>query len=189
MRRSFSEVKMAILDLIQTYLVHPALTDIMKFFTDIGEGGLIWLLFAVLLLARKETRRYGLVLAVALLLSLLFCNILLKNLVARPRPFTVQEIDLLIAAPGGYSFPSGHTSASFAGATVIWFWRRKWGGAAFVLAALIGFSRLYFYVHYPSDVLGGIFLGIGLGFLAWWLIALLEARLRGEDPLLGPKRR
>lgn len=183
---------MLILNFIQNHIVCSFLTPVMLFFTDLGNGGLLWVLLAFVLLTGKGTRRYGLILAVALLLSLLLCDLVLKNLIARPRPFAVHDIALLIAPPGSYSFPSGHTASSFAAATVLWFWQRKWGLAAYVCAGLIAFSRLYFYVHYPGDIVGGIVLGLLLAVLASLLVNGLIAFIRGgslKDELLLKRRK
>jgi undecaprenyl-diphosphatase len=79
-------------------------------------------------------------------------------------------IPLLIEAPTDYSFPSGHTIASFEAATVLLIRHKKWGIMAMVLAVLIAFSRLYLYVHYPTDVLSSIVLGIGIAFAANYFV-------------------
>ena len=112
----------------------------------------------------------------ALLIVLVVCNLTLKPLVDRTRPFAANGFEgLLIAAPTDPSFPSGHTASSFAAAAA-WFRRdKRWGSAALVLAALIAFSRLYLYVHYPSDVLAGAALGIAAAFLAGWIVKKAEA--------------
>jgi undecaprenyl-diphosphatase len=133
--------------------------------TYLGEGGAIWILLALVLLLRKDTRRYGLGVAVALVLDLVLCNLLLKPLVARPRPFTLREVTLLVKAPGDWSFPSGHTAASFAAAGALCFGKSKLGAPAVVLATLISLTRLYLYVHYPSDVVAGVAVGLLCGFL------------------------
>jgi len=148
----------------------PPLDALMVFVSWLGNNGLIWILVTVGLLIHPKTRKYGFVCAAALLLSLLFCNVILKNLVARPRPYdTLDWLNPLVKPLSDYSFPSGHTSASFASATAIFFsgLNKKWGIAAFILAALISFSRLYVGVHYPTDILGGIFTGVLSGYLAF----------------------
>ena len=105
-----------------------------------------------------------------MLLGLIIGNGLLKNLVARTRPYdlanpVLPKRELLINAPTDYSFPSGHTLASFEAATALYKDHTVYGFAAFVLALLIAFSRIYLQVHYPSDVLGGAILGFLLGLL------------------------
>ena len=145
----------------------PLLTPLMKVVTTLGEGGVIWILFGLLLLIRKSTRKEGAVVLLALIFCLFTGNILLKNIIARPRPcWRNPEVEMLIAIPKDYSFPSGHTMSSFAAATGIFLWNKKWGMAALVLAVLTSLSRLYFYVHYPTDVLAGMLIGIALAFIA-----------------------
>lgn len=155
-----TNIDFSILFWIQEHIVNEGLTPIMKFFTTIGNGGMIWIILCIILLLFKKTRRIGLVAAVSLLLVAILNNEIIKAIVQRPRPFTYTDIELLIAAPGGYSFPSGHTSSSFAVATAIFLKDKKLGTAALLCAALIGFSRMYFFVHFPSDVLTGMIEGI-----------------------------
>ena len=111
-----------------------------------------------------------------MIIDLLLCNVLLKNLVARTRPYDVNTgIQLLVAKLRDYSFPSGHTAASFASATALYFaGEKKLWKPALVLACLIAVSRLYLYVHYPTDVLGGVVIGIIAGYLGYRLVKVLE---------------
>lgn len=148
-------------------LVNEPLTILMRFITALGNDGLIWILFALILIFRPSTRKCGLSMLIALLFSLLVNNLLLKSLVARSRPFQ-QYTDLtpLISPPGGFSFPSGHSSSSFAAAFACFSNHKKIGTPLLVLAALIAFSRLYVCVHFPSDVICGSLLGILLGYIA-----------------------
>lgn len=135
------------------------------FMTHLGDFGLIWVGLAVLLFIFKKTRHIGIMITIALFLSLLITNGLLKNLLQRPRPFNHRELVLLIKTPLDYSFPSGHTSISFAAAFILIQERFKVKGVPIyvlltILACLISFSRLYLYVHYPSDVLVAIIIGL-----------------------------
>ncbi len=158
------------MDWIQANLVWDWLAPVMRFFSSIGELGAVWVLLGVLLLLRKSTRRLGVYCLLSIALSAIFCNLLLKPLVMRPRPFTVHpQVLLQVAPPDGFSFPSGHTSASFAAATALALGDRRAALPAYLIAVLIGFSRLFFYVHYPSDVLAGLLLGCAIGFAAKWL--------------------
>ena len=148
-------------------LQNPVLTPFMKVVTTLGNGGVIWIIIGLFLLIRKSTRKTGAVVLLALVFCLLIGNVFLKNVIARPRPcWRNPEIFMWIRIPRDYSFPSGHTMSSFVAATSIFFWNRKWGTAALVLAGVIAISRLYFYVHYPTDVLAGIILGIFLAYAA-----------------------
>ena len=134
----------------------------------LGNGGWIWITAAILLMIFKKTRKQGFTLALGLILCLLLNNLLLKNIIARQRPFDYDpSIRLIIPRPGEYSFPSGHTLTSFMAATVLWSAdKKRFGIAALALASLIGFSRLYLQVHYLTDVLGGAVIGIVFGITA-----------------------
>ena len=156
---------------LQESVRNPVLDKIMIFITSLGDKGMIWILATVLLLIPKKTRKAGMVSAVALLGSLLFNNMLIKNIVQRPRPYvTLEDLRIIIPRPSEYSFPSGHSSSSFAAA--VSFYRllpKKLGIPAIVLAGLIAFSRLYVGVHYPTDVLAGALMGIVLSYFAQYL--------------------
>ena len=111
--------------------------------TLLGNGGAIWILAALILLCTKKYRRQGILLLAGLIAGVLVGNICLKNLIARPRPCWLDSsVQLLIANPTDYSFPSGHTLSSVIGATVLTKTNRRFGYAAIPLAALIAFSRL-----------------------------------------------
>lgn len=139
---------------------------VMCFITKLGDAGIIWIVLAVILLLLPKTRKTGLVMMAALCIDLVVCNGILKNLFARIRPCDVNtQIQLLIARPDDFSFPSGHTASSFAAVAALYFsGERKLWKPALVLACLIAFSRLYLYVHYPTDILGGIFVGLAAGY-------------------------
>ena len=161
---------LSILNFIQDNLTAPALDALMPFITFLGDKGFIWIVIGVLMLFFPSYRRYGVVVLAALAIGMLICNITLKPLVERARPFIEHPgVQLLIEQPNGFSFPSGHATSSFAAATALWYCDKRIGIAALVLAALIAFSRLYLYVHYPSDVLCGVLIGIGSALLAIWL--------------------
>ena len=165
-----------ILDWIAAHLWCPFLDAIMPIITLLGDAGIFWIAMAVVLLCIPKTRKIGLGMGAALLIGLLVCNVTLKPLVARIRPYDYKlehfgvTIKLLIEAQHDFSFPSGHTIASFEAATVLMIHNKKAGIPARILASLIAFSRLYLYVHYPTDVLTSIVLGIGIGFLGNWLV-------------------
>ncbi|MDD5917237.1 MAG: phosphatase PAP2 family protein [Clostridiales bacterium] len=173
------ELDFAILDFIAANLKCAFLDFIMPIITFLGDGGWFWIAVAVVMLIFKKTRKTGVMMAAALLCGLIFGNLLLKPLIARVRPYDLREgIELLIPKPSDYSFPSGHTLASFEAAVVLMVRERKrFGWAALALAVLIAFSRLYLYVHYPSDVLGGILLGTAFALFSVWLVDTIWQKL------------
>lgn len=169
------QIDVRIIEWIREVLVADWLTPIMKGITFFGEYGIGWILIALTLLCFKKTRRIGWTMGIALVAGLLLGEVFLKNVIARPRPFTLwPEMPLLIPEPHGFSCPSGHTTSSFAAATSIFLYHKKWGALALLWAALIGFSRMYFTVHYLTDVLFGIVLGVLCGMLADKIIKKLR---------------
>ena len=175
-----------ILDWIAANIWNPVLDVVMPIITLLGDAGIFWIACAAVMLFIPKLRKTGLAMGAALVIGLLLCNVTLKPLVGRIRPYDFQmehfgnEIKLLIDAQHDFSFPSGHTIASFEAATALLINNKKLGIPAMVLAVLIAFSRLYLYVHYPSDVLASVVLGIGIAFLGNFLVnkgyALWEAK-------------
>ena len=165
---------------IQEYVRNDFLTPIFKFITSLGDEGYVWIAIALILVLIKGYRKAGISVGVSLLGSLLFNNMLVKNLVRRVRPYRVLEtLTILIEEPGEYSFPSGHTSSSFAAGVVLYLLLpRKYGVPAMILAFLIGISRLYVGVHYPTDVLGGMVMGTMLAIGAVKLVDFVEKKIR-----------
>lgn len=160
----FLEFEFSVLDKIQLWLAGPFMDKLMVFITRLGNGGMLWIACGVAMLFFKRTRKYGIFVFIGLLCNELLGNQIIKNIVQRARPCHIKEgMELLVKMPRGYSFPSGHTFSSFVAATVIFRCDRRFGSAALVVASLIAFSRLYLYVHFPTDVLAGAALGIGLG--------------------------
>lgn len=152
--------------------IHTEWMDmIMVFFTKLGSAGMTWIIIAVFMLIWKKTRMCGITSLAALNIMFLTCNVFLKNAVKRMRPCWIDTtVELLIPAPQDYSFPSGHTFAAFTAAYCIYYYHRKAGIMAFVLAGIIGFSRLYLFVHFPTDVLAGMILGILTGMLTCYIM-------------------
>lgn len=182
-------IELSILDWIQT-LHTPFLDKIMVFITRLGDAGIIWIVLSIVLLLLPKTRKSGVVMVAALVVDVLLCNIVLKNLVARTRPYDVNTgVHLLVAKLHDYSFPSGHTAASFASVTALYLaGEKKIWKFALVLACLIAISRLYLYVHYPTDVLGGILFGVISGYLGyrkvlkWRWPKIIDRELYAEIP-------
>lgn len=152
--------------------------------TFLGDKGLIWIGAAVVLLFFKKYRKWGVLVLVALLITALAGEIVLKNLIARPRPCTFfPEMELLISRPDSYSFPSGHSASSFAAAVVLLRCRKAFGIPALILAFLIAFSRMFLFVHYPTDVLAGVALGILMGLFTCWVAEKLFFQKKGETAI------
>ncbi len=158
---AITSVDFAILYWIQENLRNAFLDTVVPWITSLGNGGFIWILIAVILLCVPKTRTCGICMLVCLAVDALIGEGLLKHIICRVRPCNAAPIaDMLVAAPTSYSFPSGHSASSFTAATAVFLCHRRAGIAAYVLAALIAFSRLYCYLHFPTDVLAGILLGI-----------------------------
>ena len=142
----------------------PFLDRLMVFFTALGDSSRLWIGLIIFLILFKKDRKWGILIAVALIFESLLCDNFLKPLVARERPFTRLSAfpagTPLIVLPRSYSFPSGHTMSSFVAATILYCRQKSSGIFFYIIAALIGFSRIYLFVHYPSDVFAGIILGI-----------------------------
>ena len=150
-------------------LHNPILDKIMIAITSLGNAGLLWIGIAVGLLFVKKTRKCGILMLISLTLGLIIGNGVLKNVIARARPCWIDEnIKLLIPRPEDYSFPSGHTLASFEAAVMIYLHNKKWGIISLILAVAIAFSRMYLFVHFPTDILAGIILGTGISIAVYY---------------------
>ena len=153
-------------------------TVILKLTDIVGSYGEIWLIAAAVMLTNRKTRRCAYTMVLSYLIVFGLGQFVLKDLVARVRPCQIdQTIALLVERPTSYSFPSTHTAWAFAAATSVFLHHKKAGIAVLVLAALIAFSRLYLFVHFPSDVLGGIVLGVAAALIAKVLVDLIEKKI------------
>lgn len=142
---------------IQNLIRNDVFDVIIPFYTSLGEDGIIWIAFGLILLIPKKYRKTGIMVLAALLVMLVVNNIVLKNLIARPRPcWTYPEMVQLVHNPSSYSFPSGHTTSAFAVAFTVFSQHKKLGKAIIVMAAIMAFTRLYVFVHFPTDIYGGI---------------------------------
>ena len=166
---------------IQEAVRSPVLDLIVCLYTRLGNGGMLWIALCLLMLCFPKTRRAGIAGGLGLVFSLLFTNILLKPLVDRTRPWLVIDGLLpLVVENDPKSFPSGHTSAAFACAAA-WFFTlpRRWMGVlGMAVAAVMGLSRLYVGVHFPTDVLCGALVGIFSGILSYQIIKIFGERRR-----------
>lgn len=140
---------------------NPVLDKIMIVLSTIGDAGLFWICVAILLICMKKYRKCGLQVAVAMLLTFIVGNLILKNMIHRDRPCWIDpSITLLVKSPSDFSFPSGHSMNGFTASVSILLCDKKLGIPAVILAAAIAFSRLYNFVHFPTDVIAGIVIGI-----------------------------
>lgn len=176
MLQYLSSVDENILLWIQECMRNDVLTPFWIAVTTLGNGGLIWLAGSALLLISKKTRKIGIMALAALAFSVLIDNVILKNLVARTRPYeVVPGLTSLIGVQDDFSFPSGHTGSSFAAAAVMYRGLpKKVGVPVLVFAFMMGFSRLYVGVHYPSDVIGGALIGTAIALFAYWAGTTVE---------------
>ncbi len=158
---SIKSIDEAVLFFIQGHMKSPALDGIMVFITSLGNAGLFWIVLAVTFIVQKRYQKWGISLICTISLSRFLGDDLLKPLFSRLRPCNrFPDIELLIQKPSSPSFPSGHTMVAFAAAMMLYYFNKRLGVACFVLAFLIAFSRLYLFVHYPTDILGGILFGV-----------------------------
>jgi len=167
-----TQIDFNILNAIQS-IRNPFLDTIMPLITFLGSGGIVWAVTALIMLCFKKSRKTGIVIIVSLLLGLFLSTMGLKNVIARERPYNTEGAlltveNLLIG--GRFSFPSGHAISSFSAATAILLYSKKSAIPAIILAALICFTRLYLYVHFPSDVICGALFGILLAFMSNFLV-------------------
>lgn len=173
-----NEFEIRILDFIQTHFASAFLNPVMLFITRFGDAGLFWIALSIVLLCIPKTRKLGLTMGISLALEAIICNVFLKPMVARVRPYDVNTaVQLLLKAPRDFSFPSGHTGASFAVVGALVFQKSKAWIPACVLSVLIAFSRMYLYVHYPTDVLAGLVLGMITGWLAVLIMNFIQKKM------------
>lgn len=156
------------------------ITPILKFITILGNGGMIFISLSIIFIFFHKTRKSGVIALVALFLGVIITNLLLKNIVARPRPFINQNScyylwwkDAGMLYEKGYSFPSGHTTAAMAFAfTMVLCFKKNMSWIFLIIPLIMGYSRVYFIVHYTSDVLFAFLIGIICSFLSFMLFQL-----------------
>lgn len=169
------------LDLLHWFQsIHNEVLDfIVPKITFLGDAGWFWILVALLFLILPYNRKIGVQAAIALVLTALVCNIILKPGIMRCRPCWLEpDVALLVKIPHDFSFPSGHSNASFAVATCIFSRNKKLGIPALILAAMIAISRLYVFVHWPTDVMAGIVVGICGGIISYFIVEFLNKKYK-----------
>ena len=152
------------------YYKYTKLNKIMKAISYCGNLGVIWLIIIALTYYYKPTRDMSIYILLAIIFATLAGQITIKSIVKRPRPcHTYPEVKILLPVPTDLSFPSGHTTSSFACSTVLFIFSPILGIIAYTWAALTGFSRIYLFVHYVSDVMTGALLGTIIGYLVTFI--------------------
>lgn len=158
----------------------PLLDKVMVLLSSLGNAGLFWIGLSLVLLMIKKYRKTGLQMLITIAVAFILANLILKNLAARERPCWIDpEVELLIKSPKDYSFPSGHSVNGFAASVALLCNDRRLGIFAVILAALIAFSRLYLFVHFPTDVFAGILIGTVCALLVHYIYErLTEKKLK-----------
>lgn len=154
----------------------------MVFFSAIGTSGLIWIAAAIAMIVIKKYRQVGLLLLTCLAVTWVLNDGIVKNLIQRPRPYiTLTDLNVLVPLRTDFSFPSGHTSTSFAAAYAITRANGKRWAWVYAMATLIAVSRIYIGMHYPSDVLGGIVFGTAVSVVTYSLAVRYVFNNKGQQ--------
>ena len=165
---------------VQENLRNPFLSAILIPVTKSGNAGILFIITGLLLICFKRTRKMGTIFLISLAVNFIISNLFLKNIVARIRPFDVIEaLTTLVPRPHGYSFPSGHTSSVFACMVTFFFTNRKIAPYLMIYAVLMGFSRVYVGVHYPTDVITGAIIGTLIACVSSILYNYIENKFKG----------
>lgn len=175
---ALNQFEIGILDFIRNNFSCKFLDYFFIAITRLSDEGIFWIILALVLLCFKKTRKTGICLGVVLIIGEILGNQILKKLFERPRPYTVNpDITLVIDKLSSFSFPSGHSRCAVECAVVIFANNKRWGIAAITVAVLTCLSRMYLYVHYPTDVLAGAALGVIDGLLAMFIVKKVMERI------------
>ena len=177
----------SVLDRLQSAFRGSFADGFWKFISFFGDGGIFLLVLAAILLLFKKTRKGGLAMLIAITIGFIVGNLIIKNAVARERPYDVISLmapHLAVEKLADKSFPSGHTMASLGGALALFYVNRKQGLPLVVLSILIMISRLHLYVHYPSDIIGGAVIALCTSFIGFIAAEHIMARI---EPWLDGK--
>lgn len=152
---------------------NPFINKFMVLLTRLGDGGFVWVTIAISFLITKRYKSVSLKILLSLCLTTIVGEVVIKRLVGRLRPSQIiSKEDLLIKKPTSYSFPSGHTASSFGVAVILSEAFPFINILIFCLASLIGISRVYLKVHYPTDVIVGAIIGTLCGLVTEMIISL-----------------
>ena len=148
----------------------PALDGFMMLVSGLVTYAAIWFVLAFLFTCHPKHRELGIAVVLAVVISFIIADLILKPAVCRVRPYNVVDIEPIVDSISSYSFPSAHTTYSFAAATAIFLYNKKWGALALVFSVLVGVSRVYLYMHWPTDILAGAVVGALSALVAVWLV-------------------
>lgn len=148
----------------------PALDGFMMLVSGLVTYAAIWFVLAFLFTCHPKHRELGIAVVLAVVISFIIADLILKPMVCRVRPYDIVDIEPIVDSISSYSFPSGHTTYSFAAATAIFLYNKKWGALALAFSVLVGVSRVYLYMHWPTDVLAGAVVGALSALVAVWLV-------------------
>lgn len=164
---------------VREYISNGFLDVVMPIITLFGEGGIVPIVLSIVMMCFRKTRKAGIMIGCSLFLGFMIGNLALKNIIARPRPYSVDtDAALLIDKLSDYSFPSGHTLASFECAVCLLLNKyKKTGSIALAIAVLVAFSRVYLYVHYPTDVVCGALLGTAFAFVSYFIVNKIYSKI------------
>ncbi len=180
-----TKIDFKILDFIQDNIRCDFLDKLLPIITRLADHGMVPILLAVILLIFTKTRKIGLSMGIGFFFGGVIGNLMLKNIVGRMRPYDVRGVEILVNKLSDFSFPSGHTLIAFETAIVL---MKMLKGKlkpiavfATILASIIAFSRLYLYVHYPTDVIAGIILGSLFAFIGTKLCEYIVRRIKNSE--------
>ena len=163
----------------------PIMDKIMIFITQLGDDGLFWIGIGIVCLVMKKHRRMGLQVLMSMLFTFIIGNLILKNLFARQRPCAIDpSIELIIPYPSEFSFPSGHTMNGVTAAMALFLNNKKIGIPALMIAALIAFSRMYHFVHFPTDILGGFCVGFTVAIIVNYVIDKVQEKRAAKKEIV-----
>lgn len=184
MLHELSQIELELLHAVRAFSDSQFIADALLLVSSLGDAGLVWIVIAAMLLIFPHTRRASVAMLTALFLNWLICNVWAKPFFARLRPCDITDrITPLIECPSDFSFPSGHTSSSFAAALALMVLFPRAGCIALAGATLMAFSRLYLFVHFPSDVIAGALLGLACGISGARFARRFMSRCQGDSTI------
>lgn len=165
------------------------LSPLLKLITNLGNMGFIFIMISLIMIFFKKTRKIGVIVLFSIAIGFVFTNLILKNVVARPRPFIDETSDYYLwwkeagsMIENGYSFPSGHTTAAMAfGLSLFLCFKKKWSWVFLLIPLIMGFTRIYFMVHYTTDVLGAILVGGLSALISYFVIKYIVKVIESKD--------